>query len=420
MAWMQGSSKPLGCRACSAAAYLAALYTFACPLTARALGEGIKVSTGRLVTSLELETHHIQNPGYNTQGGSDLYLTARPVARLDFPNPDLELHVNADAEYRRFLGLGQYNASALSGFAGKLTTSLLVNQLGAFAFRAGESVQRIADTGNQTYSGRALHVANDVFVGFDAKPGGGALMVSADYALFYDRFDRSGNYVKSDAAKALDSFQQRPQLRLTWKFLPRTAVLLEGQANLAQYPGGGRYDNGAKNQPVNIVLSYLGAVGSITPKIDVLIKAGYGDTLISTDNYRTAVAQAELRYEITTNAKLRMGALRDIQPTSLFKYYGQTRGYVEYNHQFFGTTQARLNLAYSYLTYGADVMASGQHRVDQVFGGEVSLEHRFREWLSIAAIERPNLRNSTYVSAGGSKDSYFQNDVFLRLELVYP
>jgi hypothetical protein len=255
-----------------------------------------------------------------------------------------------------------------------------------------------------------------VGIGLDIKPGGGALIFSPDYSFIYERYDRGeGSAGAGYSIADLDNMRHVPKLRASWKFLPKTAVFLEVEGHLARYISGPNVD-------ANILLAQLGAAGSVTQRVALLLKAGYGNTLMSgDDNFSSFVGQLEFNYLFSETMRFRAGALRTVQPTTLFKYFDMIRGYIGYTQAFGGRLQLDLNLAYNYLDFGdAIAQTSGlSDRVDNNVTGDVTLSYQVLEWLTVSLTNRLDLRESSGDNPMHAPDSYFTNDFYLRASARY-
>ena len=392
------------------------------PLTVVAAGNGIKVGSGRLHTSIEIETHDVQNPGYVAENPiNDVYLLGRPVASLAFDG-DMQLELKAELEYRQYLGVIESATRNFSRMAGSFGGHLVINPTGALVFRLNETFMRLADAANQTISTRLLHIVNIVGASVDYKPGGGALVVNVGYSLWYDRYDRDQVNLTFRPA-ALDSLRQLPTAKATWKFLPLTALLLEVQGVLTSYPGGGTYawDDSTKNEEIDILKVEIGAVGNITSTLSALIKVGYGKLFADETDALPLVGQLELSYDADQRIKVRAGVLQTMHPTTFFRYFTQMRLYAGTEYLFLPTSQIRLHVTYDFQKYGKSLMTNDTNprRNDGVLAGEIDIAHQFNDMLSLALIERLAYRDSNYRTSAGMLAGYLQNDLFLRFTVAY-
>jgi hypothetical protein len=378
---------------------------------------GFKLGDGRLHPYFQLDTRVVTNPTYQQDSGaSDLVLVARPGLDLILPSNTLDFKLNGDVEWRQFLGVGSVDTSHLSTLMGQAGIDATINKESAVVIRLREKLVRSTDSGSQSVPGRLLRISNDVGLGLDIRPGGGALIFSPDYSFVYERYDRdqgadSGTYDISD----LDNMRHVPKLRASWKFLPKTAVFLEAEGHLARYTAGPNVD-------ANILLVQLGAAGSITQRIALLLKVGYGNSFLSdpdATDFSSVIGQAEFNYLFSETMRFRAGALRTVQPTTLFKYFDMIRGYIGYTQAFGGRLQLDLNLAYNYLDFAAPVLGPTGNRIDSNVTGDVTLSYQVLEWLTVSACNRLDLRDSSYTNQMGTQDSYFTNDVYLRASARY-
>jgi hypothetical protein len=386
--------------------------------SARAQSEGTRIGEGRLHASVEADSHYVYNPGYAPRSNAlwDIYFVVRPRLRYELPSDVLELNLNADAEYRRYLGLDNPMTGKFSTWAGHFGGTGTWNRQGALSLRFNESLGRQADALNLTQATRLEHVTNDLGVGVDFKPGGGALVLTGDYGLWIDK------YVK---ATELDNVTHRVGVRGLWKFLPRTALFVEVMGLITTYPGPDIVEGATSyhNPETNMVTVDVSATGAVTPRINALVKLGYADTLISGDRLRTVVGQLEGEYSLTGSTKARLGFVRTLLPTSYFKYVAVNRPYGTLEQIIFDNTSLDLRLDYSWLAFGhavvPDTLGAYDKRDDSSVGIELGVEHRLRGWLSVALRERFEKRTSDWAPPSSTtKVGYTVNDVTLRL-IVY-
>jgi hypothetical protein len=383
---------------------------------------GVKVGDGRLHPFFQADTHFVINPGYSAQAPNDLVLVARPGLDLELPSEKLDLKFSGDVEYQRYLGVASADTRKYSTFAAQAGMFSTINKQGAVVLRLHENFNRDAEPGQISVGKRLLHLVNDVGLGLDVRPGGGALIFSTDYSFFIDRYDRSDNDVLTP--KNLDNMRHNPKLRASWKFLPKTAVFLETEGYIT------RFYNSTVNPGSNLLLAYLGAAGSITSRISTLFKAGYGNTFIGgADNFNSFVGQAEVHYTFTETTGFKAGIARTVQPTSLFKYFALNRAYVGYRQAFSGRIQTDLTLYYDDLRYGTAVTGPTTKRADSNVVGEAMVTYQVNDWFTVSLADRLNLLRTDYrvptaqeFQTGAPPTmnlNYTSNDLYLRAAFRY-
>ncbi|MBI5510916.1 MAG: outer membrane beta-barrel protein [Deltaproteobacteria bacterium] len=384
-------------------------------------GDGIKVGDGRLHPSVQADTHYVTDPGYTTNSPDDMVLVIRPGLDFELPSDKLDLKFLGDVEYQRYLGVRSASTRDYSTFAGRAGLTSVINKKSALQLRLHETLTRDADPGQVAVGKRLLHVVNDVGLGAEFRPGGGALIFSADYSFFLDRYDRSDNDVAVPAY--LDNMRHNPRLRVAWKFLPKTAIFLEAEGYITRFYG--KADPPSPPNPnvgSNLLLAYLGAAGSITSRISALLKAGYGNTFIpGSDNFNSAVGQAEVNYAFTETTGFKGGIARTAQPTSVFKYFTLNRAYLTYSQAFSGRIQTGLTLAYDYITFGSAVLGTDRSpRTDGNLVGEATFAYQVTDLVTVSLADRVNLLDSTYrADPSQIKINYRHNDLFLRVSFRY-
>ncbi len=391
------------------------------PASARADGNGIKLGGGRLHPYVEAETHQVVNPAFAPPGGdpaptNDVFFLVRPGGKYELKGTSMELKLDASVDYRRYFGMENDATRELSTFSGAFGGNALFNSDGAVAVRVRQQVMRHAEPGNQTISRRLLHLTSDTGLGLDIKPGGGALIFTVDYGFFYDRYDRGQN--AAAAPEVLDNLRHKPELKATWKFLPKTAIFLQAQGVIARFPN----DPGLAS---NIVQAYLGVVGNVSMRASILLKAGYGNTFASgSENFSSGVGQAEVTYSFGDSANLKSGVVRGVEPTSLFGYFSFIRGYLEWDQMLMGSTTVSAKLEYTWLDFAepassvADdvaIRATLTQRTDRDAQASLGISHHVNDWLTVGLIERFNLRSSSHDEIFG----YRHNDVAVRASFVY-
>lgn len=389
-------------------------------------GIGLKIGEGRLHVSTQVETHYVYNPGFIPADGSlerglivkptsDVLLLVRPGLDYSRPSPKLELGFSGDLDYHKYLGLQRSDTAELSGTAGHATASAVINKESWLSLRLRDALVRGDEPGNQTLYEHIRHTSNEAAAGVDIAPGGGALRVSLDYAFFIDLYD-------DDELAALDNIQHRPALAVHWKFLPKTAAFVQAQGTLTSF-------NESANVGSNLVQAYAGVTGSVTPKVTALLKAGYGNTFVNSggDNFSSVLGQVEFSYEISPTAKTKVGFVRAVQPTGVYKYFSVMRGYGRVDLALGSRVVLGLAGDASLLSFGGEEVVvpvppgsppNPARRQDLQLTGTLDVGYHVTKWLVASIVDRVDSRSSDYNQTTGGV-SYFFNDLFLRLEGRY-
>ena len=304
-----------------------------------------------------------------------------------------------------------------SNLSGRLAADELFNKEGNVQLRLSQAFVRTADPGNQTVTERLLHVTGQLGIAVDVKPGGGALMLTLGVGGFYDYYDRHQSTVLDGI---LDNGRATPEARLSWKFLPKTAIFIEGNAQLAWF-NQVSYGPGVRNIDSGNLMTFAGLAGNITRKIVLLAKAGYGNTFVFSGPYnlQTFVGQIEFTYNMSDTSRLQLGVSRTIQPTSYFRYFTMNNAFLRWDQQFSATTLLSISPQFNLFDFGPELIASNNAaRRDYQVYVDFTLSQKLAEWLTLSLVDRFDFRISNYVSAI-SNVGYTYNDVLLRIDIRY-
>ena len=350
-------------------------------------GDGIKAGEGRMHPSLDLDLAFDTNPGYFRDGDAlkayDLVLRIRPGITLSFPSDTVSFELNGKVGYDRYFGVQYKNTSDLSSVVGEADLKLGFNPNGVFSFFIEDVFSRTGDPRYTSLSGKFNRTDNEAKAHFQIKPGGGALMFDLAYGFFIDWFDATSG----DDTTALSSYAHRAYFSGKWKFLPKTAVTVDFDADIRRYPN--TYDDGTRNMDVNAIRATVGMLGQITPAMSVVVKAGYGDTLLPTvtgydgSDYRSVIGQVELTFQPGTTF-IQLGYSRNFQPVVLFAYFGQDRVYARFKQQIAGKLTLAADVGFDILGYGQSMNAADtQDRLDYLISGSASVEYFILDWLGV-------------------------------------
>ncbi|MBJ80797.1 MAG: hypothetical protein CMH60_05705 [Myxococcales bacterium] len=385
---------------------------------------GLRIGEAHLVPFLDVDTHYVFNPGrLNKNAISDMITVSRPGMRLSLESESLKLNLSSEGEYQYYYGIEQAESKEFSTFAGALNLSADINRGSPLGIRVFNALVRSAQPGNETATGRMLHTYNNLGLGADYQPGGGALQFSGDYVFFIDYYDRTTELGEKFNPAALDNLRHMPSFNLTWRFLPKTAAFIDAQGQFTDYYSNGAFYNSSTTNPNSTLFtSHMGLVGNLSTLVKVLLKAGYGASMIegTKDNLSTAVGQLEIEYQLGAKDYLKVGFKRDIKPTALFKYYGLMRGYVEYrrslNHRW--NISAKLN--YDDMRYGSALAGADNARVDGSVMGNLGVTYQALAWLDVIVTESFESRTSNYVIEGSNDATgYFFNDFNITVRFKY-
>ena len=228
------------------------------------------------------------------------------------------------------------------------------------------------------------------------------------------------------------------QLRLAWKFFPKTALYLNAHESIQTYvsPGCSTPPN---SYPVRAV---LGMIGLITTKLSVDVNVGYGNTLIPSGNaagncgYDAAtdhkvVASLVVNWRPTLLTNLQLGFRQDFGPALVGRYYDFSSPYLFAVQQIW-RLQLGARLSYEYRKYSGrlapDGLSSGANgigeRADHILALHTQLDLPIKDYLFVGVgydLTFNKADNCGIRGGGGGAEpcNYLRNDVWLRLGVAY-
>lgn len=210
-------------------------------------------------------------------------------------------------------------------------------------------------------------------------------------------------YLEGDrvGAERAEKDGHRMQLLTRWRFLPKTALLLDTRFKIIDYrrPSDRVVTDGDEvvtvagpdrdSKPLRIV---AGVQGLVTRRVSVVLKAGYANTFnVEGDSYNGPVGVAEVQYVVEPSLKARLGYEHDGRDSSWSNFVVVDKVYGEL--ELFFLSQFRLGLGsefgyYRFSESGAPVFGEAREtieREDPVFASRVSFGYLPRDWLLVEA-----------------------------------
>lgn len=394
-----------------AAALLAAC--LALPAVAQGEDDGIAIGSGRLHPFLELEGRYDSNVLFNPDTGNvegDLILHFRPGLELQVPGDAFAVDLNGKFDWAQYTGLlAPGTPSALSRGFGEANLNLGVNRSGQVGLEVTEAFHRSDQPAVMNLPEAVVSNFNDLQLKLPIRPGGGALIVNVDGGWQLETFEpylggcpASAGACPQPSIWSYNNFVGGADAR--WKFLPRTAIVLE-----ASYFTHQPFDT-ANNVAVSGLRAQTGLAGLISPHIAATLKGGYGDTFGSAGvPYRTWLANAELEYIISRDVgSFRLGYVHNYEaaPGTDRALYGFHRVYAEGKMLIGGRVTPHLGVDFDYLGY---VRAPSSTTVLHV---EPSVDVEIVKWIYANV-------GYAYTTRADDLFSFNKNEVWLRATFIY-
>jgi hypothetical protein len=238
-------------------------------------GNGIRLggSDARLHPFLDLETRYDSNVAFTTQNQAvgDVILHVRPGLELKAPGELAAMEFSGAIDWAQYMG-AEKDTSSLSKLYANASLAAAFNRSGVVSPRLDNTFARQVTTNSlSTAAGAVVSNQNTLSLSVPWKPGGGALVLSANGQWLVESFEKYQD-LPGVSLGDLGYNQYRGGGELQWRFLPRTSGLLQA-GYYARVPNASRAAGNSTGFDV-----MAGVTGLMTQRIAATAKVGYGST----------------------------------------------------------------------------------------------------------------------------------------------
>jgi hypothetical protein len=391
---------------------------------------GLKVGEGRLHPFVDVEPRLDTAAGFFPVGNMlsstpspELVMHLRPGLRFELPSNTVAIDFVGAAEYLYFTGLfapGSYLYSRLEGAAG---LSAAVNRQGQIEFDLADDFNYSDKTRNLALGVGALSLYNEARAQLSIRPGGGALEITPRGAFGLEQFRALSRLrpvgctpgsltCDPNAIPQMNYTNLRAGLDGRWKFLPKTAIVLESNFDSRSYAATG-------NTPSLLLRGMAGLQGLLTTKVAVVAKAGWGYDFAPPpasamgSNANTFLAHAELAYLFNEATNIKVGYYRSLEPVPVYQTVRDDRIYGDGRMLLSGRLALHAYGALDFLGF-----AAGSNRLDTSVTVDPSIEYQILPWLYAAGGYTLSMRVAGIPNASSS-ESYTRHEAYLRVSAAY-
>jgi len=187
----------------------------------------------------------------------------------------------------------------------------------------------------------------------------------------------------------------------SYRFLPQTALVYDFEGQYRTFPSfTGSSASSLLSNGFNM-RTRVGVNGAVTTRLSLTAMLGYGAGWYDVrDDFESAVAQVELRWQATTNFRLVAGYDRNFRPSFVGNFMRADRGYANFQLLLGGAFLLGGEASVSLLDFGVPVLGSDAStalgsnpdgtvtRSDVRLSASVFSEYRFTNWLGVNATLR--------------------------------
>lgn len=355
------------------------------PVTAASAEEnGVKVGAGRLHPSIEIGGEYdsrvkVADTGGASVGGFILHI--KPALSFDTSSRALAFGLRATGDANLYPERRNRN---LSYFGGDFDLSLDINPKGTVGLILEDRFAHSDRNSAVAIESGVRSILNEARVALPIRPGGGALEIIPAYSLQLEGFlTVLGETTGVGRPGDLNYLSHRPNLQARWRFLPKTALVLDVTGDYRQY-----FNSTAGGGNLWGFYAKAGLSGLITPKLSLVLNAGYGRSFLGTPNYNSVIGQAEVTFIPNTFTRLKVGYARTFMPVPQLTWFGDNRVYGGGSVLLGGRLLFDFDGSFDLVNY-----ASG--RIDTVVGFGLGLRARITEWMETGGGYRLDIRGSS-------------------------
>ncbi len=389
---------------------------------------GIKIGEGRLHPFIELDGRYDSVAGYFQLDENSSVITASPEVilhgrgglRFELDTPSTLVKFNGSGEGLWYTGLLTKGLStSLSRAQANVALDTRFNRDGAVEVQLGDSMTRSDRTQNPLSGIGLLSLFNNVYLAAPIHPGGRALEVTPRVGWTVEFFEAISPVLPPGCVEGTSTCDPKMVflmnynnvafgLNARWKFLPKTAIVLDANLDWRTYFAGAGSTN-----PLSTVLRVQGGLaGLISPRISVTLLAGYSGDLAN-NLIHTVIGTAEFAYTVSELTRLVIGYMRNAVPVPSAGTMLDDKAYLRGGIGFAGGRLVfNAMVAADYLTF-----FSPTRRNDFVVSGTVGPTFSVNSIFDIGAAYTLSYRTSSVAAL--STVNFLRHEALLRLTFHY-
>jgi hypothetical protein len=385
-------------------------------------GNGIRLggSAARLHPYLELEGRYDSNLAYTSQAQkeSGFILHVRPGLTLDSPTDPAAIDFRANLDWAQYAGQN----SDLSRLYGDASLGIGINRRGTVGLELSDAFLRSSSTQVMSLGYAVVSNTNDLRVAIPFRPGGGAFVttITGGWQLnTYEPFLKgplcntvTGPECDPSSVATLNYSDVSGGLELRWKFLPKTAAVVQGEY-WKRMPAN--TTNGLK---LSGYRGWAGLAGLFSTNVAGTVKGGWGSVTLSPGSESSWLANVEGEWIPLETASLKLGYLHDLgaDPGESGVYLSH-RGYLDGKVLLAARYTARLSGSYEHRDYKGAVAVQAANLISV----SPAIDMELARWLTTGVGVAYTKRTSQVAPGTAALPGYTydKTEAFVRLRGTY-
>jgi hypothetical protein len=281
-------------------------------------------------------------------------LSLRPGLAVFNPNYDLvSITTKVDAEVRIPLTEDEAAFSQLD-VGVNASASALFFPKGVVSFELKEFFERTLWVTPPAGIRKSNRNRNELGGKVSFHPGGRALELSLGYTWRWQRYDDVDVY---------DRDEHHVNLLASWRFYPLTYAFIEGTFDAVNYVTARNEEEVGNHVSAMPVRVYAGVSGFITERFALMVRLGYGnslldngdpaDALVASEDYNHMIGQVQGTYRFTPKTVLHVGAARNFRPVALGALMSFWRAYMAFEQGIADIVLIHADFQYDRRDFGA-------------------------------------------------------------------
>ena len=359
---------------------------------------GFKIGEGRLHPFLELDARFdsVAVRFVPTVDSAELVLHVRPGLSFELDTPATLVNFKGAAEYLWYTGLISAGSSRLSRFQTNVGLDTKFNRDGVAEVQLGDNLVRSDRTSNPAFTVGVISLFNNAYLAVPIHPGGRALEITPKVGWSVEFFETQAGVGGCTVGTACDPVAAANYSNVNfgingrWKFLPKTAVILDVNLDWRTY-----FARPTLSDKV-LFRAQAGLAGLISPRIAVTLLVGYGGDFTN-GSIHTVIGTAEFSYTVTEQSRIAIGYTRNVIAVPLVGTAMDDRGYLKGGLGLFGgrlLLNAQISADYfTFLSGPAPAATTNDFLLSLAVGPTFTVT----SWFDVGANYTLSLRTSNFV-----------------------
>jgi hypothetical protein len=391
---------------------------------------GLQVTEGTLLHAGAGAEAGYDSNVYYAAGGSDTGAGLfRATGFLEYTNAtrsgevpsNLFFDIGASLQYREYLSdrVDEQNRRAFNPQVG---AALELSGSQAVSLTLSDSFARTEDPPYFLGQGPIIRYGNQALAQVRLSPGGGRLQGIVRYTNSIDLFGASNT-----SYSYADSMSHEGMLDFSWKWLPKTAIFIQGRQGYVQYFNGA--SNGQQKRPSYPLRASIGLRGLITEKTTVGVALGYANAFYSSGEntsglFGSTYVSADVMYRPLLLTLVTLGYRHDFQNSLISNFYYLDGVYLTLQQQLLGRVTIGMSGRWERRNFRGNIATVAApeplDRIDNFFQAGATADVALRGGFYLGVGYSLLVNESDYAPInGGPSPDYVKHQVFGRLGVTY-